>query len=492
MKQPDWTSLKTILIAALVVRVIAAIFSQGYGMHDDHFLVIEAAASWSDGYDYNHWLPWSTGSTGQPEGHSFTYVGINYIYFVIAKFFGIADPKLLMLFNRLLHGIFSLLIVYLSYRITEKISTKKAAQTIGWILALLWLLPYLSVRNLVEITCIPFILGSVWLAIKYDSKKYLLAAGMLMGMAVSFRYQVGVFAVGMAAVYFFKKEWKYFFNYSGGVLIVFIITQGIVDMLIWGYPFAEFIAYFTYNSNEGTAYIPNNNIAIYMLVLGGIFGLPLGVILILGFFKSYKKYVLIFVPVLLFILFHSFYPSKQERFIMPVFPLFLVLGVVGVLPLLEKLSWKKWWNASLKIFWILNIPILIAATFAYTKKSRVEAMYYFYETSQKPRKLLLEASGETDVSMLPKFYCGKWRYGVLEHKKDTPLLTVFPGYEYDFIVFFGEENLKNRVDEYRTIYPKMELGKVCEPGFVDLFLRWLNPRNSNEYIEVWKTNEIAR
>ncbi|MBL7899477.1 MAG: hypothetical protein JNJ99_13140, partial [Crocinitomicaceae bacterium] len=69
MKQPDWTSYKTILIAALVIRIIAAIFSQGYGMHDDHFLVIEASSSWVDGYDYNHWLPWSPESKGVPEGH---------------------------------------------------------------------------------------------------------------------------------------------------------------------------------------------------------------------------------------------------------------------------------------------------------------------------------------------------------------------------------------------------------------------------------------
>ena len=47
----------SILVLAFTVRLIAVIFSQGYLMHDDHFLVIEAAQSWVDGHDYNNWLP---------------------------------------------------------------------------------------------------------------------------------------------------------------------------------------------------------------------------------------------------------------------------------------------------------------------------------------------------------------------------------------------------------------------------------------------------
>jgi len=49
--------LQVIIIMALLVRLLAAVFSQGYGMHDDHFLVIEASQSWADGTDYNDWLP---------------------------------------------------------------------------------------------------------------------------------------------------------------------------------------------------------------------------------------------------------------------------------------------------------------------------------------------------------------------------------------------------------------------------------------------------
>jgi Alg9-like mannosyltransferase family len=494
LKQINWTSYKTILIAALIIRIIAAIFSQGYGMHDDHFLIVEAAASWVDGYDYNHWLPWTPESTGKPEGHSFTYVGLNFFYFYIMKFLGVADPKILMLINRLLHALFSMLVVYFGIKITEKISApesgKKNAVIVGWILALLWMMPFLSVRNLVEMTCIPFILWSVWLMVKNEKRRNFLFAGLLMGMAISFRYQVGVFAVGFAAVYFFQFKWARFILFSTGVLLVFALTQGLVDYLIWGYPFAEFLGYFTYNSNEGTAYIPNQNYFMYLLVLMGSCLFPLGLLLGAGFFVSLKKYAFLFVPVILFIIFHSLYPSKQERFIFPVLPLFIMLGVIGYDMLAKSALRQKIWKYSYRFFWILNIPLLLVVSVAYSKQSRVEAMYYFYETNQKPQKILMEATGETGLSMAPKFYAGSWRYGMLEHTEVNQDLNVFPNYRYDYILFFGEKDLDKRIAQYKVLYPKMELGKKCEPSFVDRFLRWLNPRNTNEYIEVWKTHAI--
>lgn len=461
-------------------------------MHDDHFLIVEAASSWVDGYDYNNWLPWSPGNTGAPHGHSFTYVGLNYFYFYIMKFLGVSDPKILMLINRIIHALFSLLIVHFSIKITEKISNKKAAVSVGWILALLWILPFLSVRNLVEIVCIPFMLWSVWLTLKSDKKKLFFIAGLLMGMAVSIRYQTGVFAVGMAAVFFFQKKWTEFFLFCGGVLLTFFITQGLVDYLIWGYPFAEFVGYFTYNANEGTEYIPNNNYFMYLLVLIGLFLLPLGVVVGWGFFSSVKKYWGLILPVFLFLLFHSFYPSKQERFIFPVFPFFLIVGVAGFYLLMVKEVFQKWWNISYKIFWAINIPLLMIASIAYSKKSRVEAMYYFYENQEQPKKILIEASGETGASMLPCFYSGYWAFGIHEHNRETALLSVEPGYVYDYIIFFGEDNLTERKQMYRELYPKMELRKICKPSFVDQIFKSLNPLNKNEYIEVWRTNEEAK
>ena len=75
--------------------------------HDDHFLVIEVAQSWTDGSDYNNWLPGS-GNT-QPSGHSFFYCGLHYLFFSVLQFLGVVNPEVKMFLVRLVHALLSLL-----------------------------------------------------------------------------------------------------------------------------------------------------------------------------------------------------------------------------------------------------------------------------------------------------------------------------------------------------------------------------------------------
>ena len=70
--------LPVIIILSIFFRLIAVIFAKGWGMLDDHFLVIESAQSWVDGFDYNDWLPGSPRNTG-PTGHSFFYQGFHFL-----------------------------------------------------------------------------------------------------------------------------------------------------------------------------------------------------------------------------------------------------------------------------------------------------------------------------------------------------------------------------------------------------------------------------
>lgn len=112
--------LVSIVVIALMVRLIAVVFSQGYGMHDDHFLVIEASQSWVDGTDYNNWLPQNQANP-KPEGHSFFYVGIHYLIFLFFKFIGMSDPVLKMYIIRLFHALLSLVVVAYGYKITLKL-----------------------------------------------------------------------------------------------------------------------------------------------------------------------------------------------------------------------------------------------------------------------------------------------------------------------------------------------------------------------------------
>ncbi|MCC7502787.1 MAG: hypothetical protein IT229_09680, partial [Flavobacteriales bacterium] len=80
---PAQGAVTSLLLVALVPRLLAAFFAGGYFAHDDHFLVAEAARSWVDGFDYNDWLPWNQKGTPTPSGHSMFYVVLHYLLFKV-------------------------------------------------------------------------------------------------------------------------------------------------------------------------------------------------------------------------------------------------------------------------------------------------------------------------------------------------------------------------------------------------------------------------
>ena len=478
-------SFKTILIVGLFFRVLTAVFSEGYGMHDDHFLTVETPSSWVHHVDEGGWLPWSKEFKGVPQGHSFTYVGLNFLFFKTCNFIGINDPKLLMVINRLFHAVLSILVVYFGIKITEKVSNRKNALKVGWILSLLWLMPFMSVRNLVEMVSIPFLMWGMWWLLKGEqSKKVFIYAGLLIGFAISFRFQIAVFTVGVAGYYLFKRQFLAFFYFSLGNVLAFCLTQGPVDYYIWGYPFAEFIAYVDYNLHQGTQYLPNTNYFMYFYVLFGVLLFPFGLLIGTGFFRSVKKQLFLFVPTAAFILFHTFYPNRQERFILSILPFFIILGVIGFETLRLRPFWNKAWNFSWKFFWVLNIPLLLFFTVASTKKSRIDAMYSLYGTNKINPKILMEGSGDAATSLMPKFYANKW-FATFKDVKEKTIDTTFHA---DYIFFSGKGNLNERVSFYKKQYPHLHLYKVCAPSTIDQIVHDLNPRNVNEYIEVWKIN----
>lgn len=477
------SSFKTIILVGLFFRLISAIFSEGYGMHDDHFLTIEASASWVNNYDYNGWLPWSESSRGIPEGHSFTYVGLNYCFFAICKLIGFTDPKVLMIINRVFHALLSTLVIYFGLKITEKISNRNNAVTVGWILSLLWLMPFMSVRNLVEMVSIPFLMWGIWHLIKDENvnKKNLFIAGILCGVAISFRYQIGIFSIGIASYYLLKKQWGNIIFFSLGNIVLFTLTQGVVDFVIWGYPFAEFWSYVSYNMNQGTQYLPNSNYLMYLYVLFGVLLFPFGLLVGIGFFRSYKNSMLLFLPTLFFFIFHTLYPNRQERFILSILPFFIILGVIGFEKLKQRNFWNKTWNISFGIFWILNMFLVCFFSIMSSKYSRINAMYSLYKETKENPLILMEGSGDASISQMPKFYANKWHASFIEKTS----LDSIPD-NLDYVFFAGKGNLSERVKHYRKKYRTLHLHQVCEPSLTDKIVHELNPRNVNEYIEVWK------
>ena len=466
-------------------------------MHDDHFLVIEAAASWANGTDYNHWLPDTPGNNG-PEGHSFFYVGIHYLLFKAFLSMGLENPQLQMLIIRIMHAFYSLLIIFLGYRIAYHYGNRDQARLVGLILATLFILPNFSVRNLVEVVCIPPLMASVyWLATKQDRSQWrsYLIAGLFAGIAVGIRYQAGLIPLGLGLVLLlFERNLKGFLVFGFSSVLSFFLTQ-LPDLFIWHRPFAELTEYIRYNFIYGSTYF-KSPWYMYLLTIAGALIPPISLFLIFGFIREWKRLRYLVLPSVLFLLVHSLIVNKQERFIFPIIPFIIIAGVIGWLNYSgESTFWNKrkgLHNFFWGFFWVINTLVLSVATFSYGKKARVEAMSWIYDHGAG--NYIVEYSFRDEIRYPPQFYSGYWgKYvGVnksteLEALRDNlALMEDAPKY----VLFYESTDYSDRIKRFNELMP-IEFEELIEPSFLDMTLHRMNPKNRIEMVHIYRLLPLA-
>lgn len=488
--------LNVILIVALIVRLVSVIFAKGYGMHDDHFLIVETSRSWADGMDFQGWLPSTQGVSAIPQGHSFTYPLIMFCFFKILSFFGISDLNSQMYFIRFIHALFSLLTIFFAYKITLKASKKTfLANIVGWFIALLWCMPWLSVRNLVEITCIPFILWSTYLYIKDETMpiKNVIFSGILMGVAFAFRFQLIFFIGGFGLAMLFYKQWKNAVVWTIFLLLAFSISQ-ISDVFLWHRPFAEMEEYIRYNFTHSQEYITGGFFEYFGVILGVLLP-PISVLLLFGFFYGYKK-LFLFLPAFCFLFFHSIFPNKQERFIFPIIPSIIILGVIGLNGLLEKypkqLKLRKIIKVCFIISFVLNVVLLIPVTFHYSKRARVESMVYLHQYKGNVKSFIVDGIPEGSCSVMPRTYLGEdsKQYNIISDT--TNIMTQDYKYQPSFVLFVSEQNLEQRKQSIQRRYPHLEYETTIEPSRLDKLMQKINHHNRNFNIIIYRNDDVVK
>ena len=492
--------LSVILFAGAFFRLIAAIFSKGWGMHDDHFLVIEAAQSILDGADYNNWIPDDENDT--PGGHSFFYPGIHYFLFWIMDSMGFTNPQGKMYVIRFLHAAYSMITIVLGYRITLRLASQKIANQVGLVLALLWIFPILSVKNLVEVVCIPPLMYSTYLLLKNKENPKLgpeMLAGFFAGIAMGIRFQTALFIGGFGLYLLFNRRWAGAVLFGVLAAVGFSLTQ-IGDVFIWDRPFAEFQEYIRYNIEHKTSYF-NRPWYMYFLTIGGLLIPPISLFWMFGFARLWKKHLLIFLPAFIFFAFHSYFPNKQERFIIPVLPFLIILGHIGWTQFTEQ---SKFWSKNGKLhrgfwiwFWSLNTILLLVLSASYTKRNRVESMTWLYN-QEDFNNMIIESSHQTNFLMPAQYYTGTWKKYFYITSKSHPAEQVRQTVDQlsdsslvpNYVVFFEEVKLEERIERFETNYGKeLELAVVIEPSFIDDLLFKLNPNNDNQTTYIYRIEQ---
>jgi len=479
--------LVAVMLIALLPRVLAAVFSKGYAMSDDHFGPIE------NPFIVIH-FPEAWINRGGVYGHSFVYPALHYFLFNGLAAVGIQDPQIVMDVVRFLHALYSLLIVYFGFKIAEVLSDTAVARKVGLILALFWALPFLGVRNLIEVVCIPPLMaGCYYGLISGKSFKNAFLAGLWFGLAFVFRYQTLALTGTLGLVLLVQKKFRETTFLGLGFLATAFVVQGSMDTYAWGFPFASVVEYIRYNLSHSEDYTTGPWYNYTLLVLGALVP-PMSFLLVYGFFKNWKKTMLLVLPVLVFFVLHSSFPNKQERFILPVVPLILVLGVVGWETYVrESEFWSRHRKGLQSIwiwFWSVDAILLVLFSTYYCKKTRVESEYYLYG---KPVTAILQDGGKNGVTLPPLFYGGKYPVLMADISAEQQLAYTKSQFAVspvrpNYILFYGSDNFDQRVQRIEhALGLKMILEGRFDPSFLDYVFYRLNPtHNKNETIFVFK------
>ena len=493
--------LPLILVMAAVCRLVAAIFARGWGMFDDHFLVIESAQSWVDHAQANQWLPSGLANHG-PTGHLLLYPGLHYLLFSFLKLLGLTDPQGKMIVVRLLHGAYSLLTIILGYRIAEKLDGRSSARLCALLLAILWFMPWLSVRNLVEAVCVPCLMSGLWIMVRKEEHRYefqaFLFSGLLFGLAADIRLQSILFPVGAGVVLLLSRRWVPLLGLATGTVAGIFLVLGIIDLALWGTPFAELFEYISLNIADKECFttFPWYN---YLALLAGILIPPVSLFFLFGAVKSGARYPLISIPALLFLVFHMIFVNRQERFILPVIPFVILLGVIGWNRFIRQLRLRTIQRKVLQgcwiFFWMINLLLLAVATVNYSKRSRAETMCYLAKYAGIGG--ILVADEDDAPELFPRFYLGQWPVmfdtfsgrdsleGAISRARQAPE-NDRPG----FILFPGNERLPERVAKIRESFPGIVYETTIEPGLIDQVLHRLNPINQNNVIIIYRNTDL--
>jgi hypothetical protein len=484
-KRPLWI----IMGLALFFRVLAAVFAKGYGMHDDHFCVIDVAQQWLNG-------TLSVIDKGD-NVRSLIYPWLHYALFFALEKCGMFDPQFKMFIVRLLHAMYSMLTVYFGYKTALLITDKKTAGRCGLLLAVFWILPFMSVRNLIEFVCIPPMMIGAYLLVLSDVRVRRILpvfAGVMMGLAFTFRFQTIVFAGVAGIVLLVKKRWLSVIGYGLGFLFFGCVVQTLSDVcLAHTYPFASFVnACYLFTIHDSSGY-PVGPWYQYIGLLAGVFIPPLSLLLLYGFLKTWKTRAQLFWPTMMFLIVHSIIVNKQERFILPIVPFVLLLSVIGWTEIEGRGFWanhKKtvrglwWW------FWAVNTVLLCVVSTTYSKKSRVETLTYLSHKNDV-RGIVIETQ-DNSPPLAPLFYLTKAVpvYYLPSSKKIETLKVEIDSIGKpapNYAVFLSQGNIQKRVARLDSLMHGLRFEYTITPSFIDGLLYMMNPRhNVNQSSSIYK------
>lgn len=483
--------LRRVLLAAAVVRIIAAIFSEGYIMSDDHFLAVEPVSSWVHGENYHKWFPNEYNHTDHAQPFSYAYYFLNFVILKFCAIIGIANPFIQAFVLRLAHAILSLWGVYLFVKLAERLIS-----SVTWRMYAIWfwvfggVVTVFSVHQLVETACIPFVLLAYLYVLKYFERERmgaLIIAALAFSFSVGMRYQLVFFPLTLGMYLLWKRKWSAAVLFGIFFTLGFALTQ-IDNLLFWHKPiYQHLLDYQSYNATHFADY-PSNVFSYFALISYYIFPV-VTVVFILSLWrgkgalqgvlqvssKGASQVVPILIGTIVFIVFHLIFPNRQERFLLPAVPFVLLLMIrtiskryscsapSHIVPSSERPSSKgPSHGVHQAMRWSIYLSIIYTLSYSFyvPKAKYIDSCHVLYERNDFQNVVIDNWKGEESV-WLPMHYVGKFVHPLSMTSSKTidqlkQQITHQPYYDSkrlpapapNYLIIWGREEAYPRAKQY--------------------------------------------
>jgi hypothetical protein len=492
-----------VLLLGGALRLLAAIFSQGFLASDDHHVVITAADRIASG-------------DGLPATYARSALFPAAIAGVmtIIRSLGVRDPSIEMMFVRLAQAAYSLLVVYFVYRIlqTSRPSPQtsppgppslrsgqalslsgegertrlNAAITGGFLAAVFFAMPVTSVHQLEESVCQVPLLAAYWWWQQGETGGDIrhrasviggLASGAALGVALILRFPlIGLVAAFVVIAMLQPRRIETKLAFLAGLIVV-VVLQGYSNALInheWWYSFKARLGPMLHPQRmalESEGY-PSSPPWHYVLTLLAALIPPASVLLLAAAAKGgiSRQYLLPGAGVLAFLLSHSLIANKQERFLLPILPVLFILIVAG-LPWLA--SWlRRLYRAMWWYFWAVNGALLFVLTFSFSKKDRVAPLVYVYRRHDATGVLVAQYNQTFTV---PEYYLGRPRPALVV---STQRGMVDTASKINYVVLYSDTPDSDRALLAEALGRPLTLLTVITPSLSDRIAHAINPRHN--------------
>lgn len=506
--------------AGFFFRIMAVLFVQGISFGFDHYVYVENAQLLASGKCSIQQIV-ENGQGIFTHGHSIIYIFINSLILNACESIGIFDTQSKMFIVRLLHALLSILIIYYCYRITYRLANRKAALAIGVLSSMLWFMPYMSVNTLPENIAAVLLLAAVYRLAKTRRRTYKFSddifTGFLIGVSVSFCYNMILVIIGAVISYAIKSEIKRGMLLLFGASISILALEGLVDTLLFNTPFYILGEYIHSIISGGNITTGAKSLYMYISILLMLIPLPWGLAAIFGYVKSWRHCFILFFPITFYIAVSYLLPNKEEKFILPILPIFLILCTSGWFIYqsgsrfwITRPRLRKW---SMLLFFALDIPMLLLTCTAYTRRPQVETMQYLSRYKSDITSIFIDNRDYYGCKSLPQFYLGKYVDIYILSKQDTePDMSIFYssvsnsenskehyiftekyfhspilGEPPQYVIFYGDYQMPERLASIRAIFPQLTYETSFTPSLADRIIQLFNPSNINMTLHVYRT-----